>query len=292
MKAVLIILAILLVIGWWQNEKEEAERENRPTVVERIVSGSTESEKALRQPESMTPEQRQLGTEWGNGSKRLYVEQVDALESRLAERMEGGYVWGPESERRVRASIRDLNSAIDRDDFLAVPGRFAEAKEALRLFEAGCRWRAGLRHRSISHIASAEREGYWNADPGWRFLQQGSLEVVRTCRHCHGSGREIVKVDCDNCNGSGWVDGPLSGVTRILGDVSDVLDGAAGAANSVNNAYRAVKGKPSKGGGASHYGSHRRSGGNGQIPCNRCNRTGQVEAVQPCHACGGQGWTR
>lgn len=274
MKAVLIILAILLVIGWWQNEKEEAERENRPTIVERIVSGSTESEKALRQPESMTPEQRQLATEWGNGSKRLYVEQVDALENRLAQRMEGGYIWGTESERRVRSSIRDLNSAIDRDDFLAVPGRFAEAKEALRLFEAGCRWRAGLRHRSISHITSAEREGYWNADSGWRFLQQGSLEVVRNCHRCNGSGREIVKVDCDRCNGTGWVDTPLSGVTGFL-------DGVAGALQAVDDIKH--KRRTSHGGGGRH---------SDQMKCPNCNGRRRVDATQPCHVCGGQGWTR
>ena len=278
MKAVLIILAILLVIGWWQNEKESAASENRPTVVERIVSGSSESEKALRRPELMTPEQRQLAAEWGNGSTRLYVEQVDALESRLAQRMEGGYVWGTESERRARSSIRDLNNAIDRDDFLAVPGRFEEAKEALRLFEAGCRWRAGLRHSSIPHISSAEREGYWNADPGWRFLRQGSLEVVRNCYRCNGSGRETVQVKCDRCNGTGKIQAPLSGVTTALDDLSEFVQG-------VDNFSRALKGKPSRG---SH---HHRSGPN-MIPCDRCNGSRLREAVQPCHVCGGQGWTR
>ena len=225
MKVVLAILAILLVIGWWQNEKENAARANRPTiverflsdspssdkaesesrrssVVERIISGSTASENALRNPESMTPEQRQLAAEWGNGSKRFYVEQVDALEKRLSARMEGGYVWGRESEHRARASIRALNDAIDRDDFLAVPTKFSEAKESLRLFEAGCRWRAGLRHPSIQHIYSAEREGYWNADQGWLFPRQGSLEVARKCRRCNGGGQETVMVTCDRCNGA------------------------------------------------------------------------------------------
>lgn len=292
MKAILIILVVLLVVGLLRDEKGKAWVNDVRQKAETLFSGSTESEKALQKPETMTPEQRQLATEWGNGSKQLYVEQVDALEKQLAKRMEGGYVWGTESERRARASIRALNNAIDRDDFLAVPSRFAEAKESLRLFEAGCRWRAGLRHSSIPHISSAEREGYWNADTGWRFLRQGSLEVVQTCRHCKGGGREVVNVDCDNCNGTGWVDGPLAGMTRFLDDVSDVLDGTASAMNSVNNAYRAAKGKPAKGSGSAPRGPRRPSGGSGQVPCNRCNRTGQVEAVQPCHVCGGQGWTR
>lgn len=292
MKAVLFLLVILLAIGWWHSEKENAKRENRPTVIETLFSGPSESEKALRNPESLTPEQRQLAAEWGTGSKQLYVEQAEVLERRLSARMEGGYTWGSESERRVRASIRALNGAIDRDDFLTVPSKFSEAKEALRLFEAGCRWRAGLRHSSIPHITSAEREGYWNADRGWRFLRQGSLEVVRNCQRCNGSGREVVKVDCDNCNGAGWVDGPLAGVTRFLGDFSDALDGAADAVNSVNNAYRTVKGKHPKGSGPTHHGPRRHSGGSGQVPRNRCNKTGQIEITQTCHACGGQGWTR
>lgn len=274
MKAVLIILAILLVIGWWQNEKESAASENRPTVVERIVSGSTESEKALRRPESMTPEQRQLATEWGNGAKRLYVEQVDALERKLSARMEGGYVWGPESERRVRASIKALNDAIDRDDFLVVPAKFSEAKESLRLFEAGCRWRAGLRHSSLPHISSAEREGFWNADQGWIFPRKGSLEVARTCRRCNGSGREIVKVDCDRCNGTGWVDTPLSGVTGFLEGLSDALQ----TVDDIKHHRR------SHGGGGSRHSD--------QMKCPGCNGRGKVEATQPCHVCGGQGWSR
>lgn len=278
MKAVLIILAILLVIGWWQNEKENAASENRPTVVERIVSGSSESEKALRRPELMTPEQRQLATEWGSGSKRLYVEQVDALERRLSARMEGGYVWGSESERRACASIRALNDAIDRDEFLTVPAKFSEAQESLRLFEAGCRWHPGLRHPSLPHIYSAEREGYWNADQGWVFPRQGSLEVARICYRCKGSRQEIVKVDCDRCNGTGRIQAPLSGVTTALDDLSKFVQG-------VDNFSRALKGKPSRG---SH---HHRSGPN-MIPCDRCNGSRLREAVQPCHVCGGQGWTR
>lgn len=300
MKAVLFILAILFVIGWWKNEKESAKRENRPTVIERIlsdysgsgksgnkngkphfsvfervVSGSTESEKALRNPESMTPEQRQLAAEWGNGSKRLYVEQVDALENRLSARMEGGYVWGSESERRARASIRALNDAIDRDDFLIVPGKFSEAKEAVRLFEAGCRWRAGLRHPSLPHIYSAEREGYWNADQGWRFIAPNrSLEVARTCYRCQGGGREAVLVTCDRCNGTGWVDTPLSGVTGFL----DGLAGALQAVDDIKNKRR------------SHGGGGRRH--SDQMKCPNCNGRRKVEATQPCHVCGGQGWTR
>ena len=301
MKVVLAILAILLVIGWWQNEKEAAAKENRPTVIDRIFSdspatdvggtgnrrpmgvkgifsGPTESEKALRHPESMTPEQRQLATEWGNGAKRLYVEQVDALEGKLSARMEGGYVWGQESERRARASIRALNDAIDRDDFLAVPAKFSEAKESLRLFEAGCRWRAGLRHPSIPHITSGAREGYWNADQGWHFLRQGSLEVVRNCHRCNGSGRETVMVTCDRCNGTGRIATPLSGVTGAIEDISGLVQG-------VDDISRALKGKPSRGG-------HRHHSGQSTMICNQCNGRRRREALQPCSVCGGQGWTR
>ena len=301
MKVVLAILAILLVIGWWQNEKENAARANRPTiverflsdspssdkaesesrrssVVERIISGSTASENALRNPESITPEQRQLAAEWGNGSKRFYVEQVDALEKRLSARMEGGYVWGRESEHRARASIRALNDAIDRDDFLAVPTKFSEAKESLRLFEAGCRWRAGLRHPSIQHIYSAEREGYWNADQGWLFPRQGSLEVARKCRRCNGGGQETVMVTCDRCNGTGRIATPLSGVTGALDDISELVHG-------IDDFSRALKGKPSRGG-------YRHHSSQNTMTCDQCNGRRRREALQPCSVCGGQGWTR
>ena len=278
MKAVLVILVILFAIGWWQSEKENAKRENRPTVIENFFSGPSESEKVLRKPESLTPEQRQLATEWGNGAKNLYVEQVDALERRLSSRMEGGYTWGVESERRVRAAIRALNGAIDRDDFLAVPSRFSEAKEALRLFEAGCRWRAGLRHSAIHHITSAEREGYWNADRGWRFLRQGSLEVVRDCPRCNGSGRETVLVTCDRCNGEGRIQTTLSGITGAIDDLSSLAQG-------IDDFSRALKGKSPRGG-------HRPRSGPSFTACDQCNGRGRREALQPCSVCGGQGWTR
>lgn len=292
MRAIILIVLVILAVRWYLNKNDVKLPDAPRQVVERAIGGSSESDRVLRRPESMTPEQRQLAAEWGNGSKQMYVDQAEALERQLSRRMDGGYVWGPDSERRARAALRALNDSIDRDDFLVVPRRFSEAKDAVRLFEAGCRWRSGMRHSSIPHIHSGVQEGQWDADSGWCFPSGNPRDVARICQHCNGCGRETVNVYCDNCNGAGWVDGPLAGVTRFLDGVAETLNGAADAMNSVNNAYRAAKGKRPKGGGPSHYHGPQPQANNGQIPCNKCNRTGQVQIVQTCSVCGGNGWTR
>lgn len=46
-------------------------------------------------------------------------------------------------------------------------------------------WQPGLRHPNYSNIRSADREGYWNADPGYKFLRDGDLSTrwVPGARH-------------------------------------------------------------------------------------------------------------
>lgn len=292
MRFILIIVVIFFIFKWYTSE-DRSPSDIVKTLAERVSCQpeSRELRKKERDPETMTPEQRQMAMEWGNGGKTRYVARAEELESRVNERMAGGYVWGEDSARRVRSALKMLNHVIDRDDYLSAPKRLEDAEDAVRLFEAGCRWCAGLRHSRYSHISSANREGYWNADSGWIFPDQGSLEVARVCQHCAGSGQEKAWVDCDNCNGTGWVDGPLAGVTRFLDNVSSALDGAASAMNSANNAYRAAKGKRPKGGPPPRHRSPS-SSNNGQVPCNQCNQSGSVEILQPCRRCGGRGWNR
>ncbi len=281
MKIILVLIIVFLAFGWWKSEKENAENEGRRPIWESVISESTKSELALRDPASMTPEERQLAAEWGNGAKRRYVARADAIGQTLAQRMEGGYDWERESERRARAAIRDLNAAIDRDDFLAAPGRLRAAEEAVRLFEAGCRWRAGMRHSTSPHIHSSALEGKWCPDYGWRFLREGSLEVGQTCHCCNGSGWETTWITCNGCNGEGTVMTTLSTITEVIDETTVIV-------HEFDDFLRTLKGKPARGRRERH--GHRPQPT--RTTCRMCNGRGEIQATQQCHVCGGHGWTR
>jgi hypothetical protein len=64
-KIILVLIIVFLAFGWWKSEKENAENEGRRPIWESVISESTKSELALRDPASMTPEERQLAAEWG-----------------------------------------------------------------------------------------------------------------------------------------------------------------------------------------------------------------------------------
>ena len=214
---------------------------------------------------------------WGAGDKRRYVSRSRELSERIEARQAGGYDYGSSSLSKARSALQTLDRAIDRDEWATVPGLFGEAEEAVRLFEASCRWKPGLRHSRFPHIKSAEREGVWNADSGWTFLSRDSLEVVQICSRCNGSGQETVRVDCPQCNGRGRV-------KTTLGSVTEMVDGLSMGIQAFDNFGRALHGKPAHTGATRHDVQ--------MVDCNNCNRTGKVTALKTCSRCGGTGYIR
>lgn len=240
--------------------------------------GATES--TMPRASEMTPEQRRAMQAWGNGGKRVYVERATELEERIGGRLVGGYRWGDESLRKARAALDALNRSIDRDEWNVAEMRYRTATEAVRLFEAGCRWTPGARHNEYRHIYAATQEGIWNADNGWVFVypEEGSLEVARVCARCGGDGVEEVWVTCPTCNGTGRVETPLATGVKILNDVATGLE-------AWDDVSRALKGKPSRGSGV------RRSNVPTQT-CLTCNGRKRVQDKQACSRCSGSGYVR
>ena len=150
--------------------------------------------------------------------------------------------------------------------------------EAVRLFEAGCRWTSGSRHTRYAHIHASSREGVWNADDGWTFVRKNSLEVLQICPECDGSGKEDGWVTCPGCNGEGEVETTLSGFTSFIDDLANGIE-------AVDNFNRALHGKsPHGSGGHSHSRQY--------VTCNTCNGRGEVAQQRRCSRCGGRGTLR
>lgn len=113
----------------------------------------------------------------------------------------------PDNDKLVSATLRDTWKST-KDGYAWTGGSNTE-------------WRKGLPHSKIAHVKSAAKEGYWIADSGYKWVQNGdggmskgvewnpgeidgdrkaaSVEGqwLRKCRACDGEGRK----DCWECGG-------------------------------------------------------------------------------------------
>lgn len=249
----LFLVAIAFFGFWWYLSDGSFTVDSLRAAVERASEGRTESEKAMRHPERMTPEQRQLALDWGAGAKETFVFQASELEKRIDARAEGGYSFDRPAANAARSAVRKLNRAIDRDDFIAAPALMNSAADAVRRFEASCRWQVGARHKKHRHIRSAAQEGRWDADPGWMFPERGSLEPAMQCGYCNGTGRQTVDVRCEQCDGDGVLSSPAMPIVNGL------------------------------------FGGNRLPE---SLPCLKCNGKGWRTMQQSCSVCSGRGWVR
>lgn len=150
---------------------------------------------------------------WGEGGKRAELANADAIRLRLEGRTEGGYEFRHWDLWRARRALKAYDNAIARDFVDKVPALRQAAEDALRVFESGCRWRAGQRHRRDPHLVSGVREGEWKAEAGWVAMPSG----VGTCPDCGGDGGGVREAACGACNGTGRLGGGmyLGGVTIL-----------------------------------------------------------------------------
>lgn len=276
LNAIRIILIIVIIIVF---VKLYNSTELTGDTISNFLCVKTETEKILEHPEQMTSEQREMAAYWGSGGKAKCIKIVEEFEVRLNERKSGGYVWGEHSERRVRNALANLNKAIDMDDFLILDKKIREVEESIRLFESGCRWQKGMCHPKYSHVYSSSNEGFWDAEPGWVFISNDSLEVARICSRCDGNKVEVERVRCGGCNGRGKVPAPMDGIFKGIDDGIKLI-------GAIDDIVKSFEGKKTK---------NRRSRSSykqDMIDCPTCNRTGKVDVEVICTYCSGNGWCK
>lgn len=227
-----------------------------------IVSfGKTETEKAMENPQALTPAQKRMFSSWGEGEKIIYVNKAVSLRNRVEERMQGGYFYNRDSAHRALRDISILETAIRKDDCLVVSKLYDTAENSVHFFEAGCRWQAGMKHLKYSHIRSSVYEGRWEPEQGWGFLHPDdptSYDVGRICQICNGNGIAQVETTCPDCNGQGVRETVLSVGAKFV------------------NMYERHRGRGS-------------IVPDGPVTCSRCNRRGSILQPQQCPKCGGTG---
>ena len=183
-----------------QTENDSAE-ESRPSATDEDPpreSAAQTRERAMR--------------EW-SAVKRDYIRQADSLRARIDAKLCGAYEFGRVSEERAERALRTLERVIDENDAVHAPTALDEAKQSVTLFEESCRWQSGMSHVSAPHVVSASREGVWQPEEGWFWVNSAddSLAVAKRCRRCDGTGSVRGTVRCDACGGLGTRPGFLGG---------------------------------------------------------------------------------
>ena len=220
----------------------------------------------MEHPETMTDDERRLAEEW-EGAKPRYFAKLDQIKTAYAQKSVPPYRFNARYAEKLQGAIRDLENAVNYDDFLVVPERCDAATDALRRFESSCSWQAGVSRGNGTHMHSGYREGSWEPDNGYTLVNRGgqlAAMQVSTCRNCRGVGYLIQKVSCPNCNGRGRVANPMA----QIGDAMNLVGGILGAKKG-----RRMPNIPRQ---------------KAEIPCSSCNN-GRVEQRIQCPNCNGQG---
>lgn len=219
----------------------------------------------LEHPETMTDEERQMAEKWEQ-VKPQYFSELNQIKTLFKKKTVVPYRYNERYAEKLRAAIIDLDNAVNYDDFLVVPDRCDNAKDALRRFESSCEWQAGVSKGPGTHMHSGNYEGSWLPDRGYVMVNRGGEMVaaqVAECRSCRGNGYKIQQVYCQTCNGRGRVPNPMAQV----GNVVDIV-GAFGGKNR-----RRVPRMPKQ---------------PSEINCSACNR-GRIQQQVQCSSCNGQG---
>ena len=202
-----------------------------------------------------------------------YVRECDVISQNVRNVQNGPYYYDSRLANQILSNASQLKRKINTEKPKVVDSLCLQLQQSYREFKSTCRWRSGVRHPSIAHVISSDRENTWNAESGWEFVRPGTsdLSVRKTvtaqrCNKCKGSGRVTTKCRCVRCNGNGRIKNPASEVGQAVKDVVGIFGG--------RNARR-IRNVPT---------------GPAYITCPDCGgRRFSVQEIN-CDGCGGSGY--
>lgn len=161
-----------------------------------------------------------------------YIRECDVISQNVRNVQNGPYYYDSQLANQILSNASQLRWKINTEKPKIVDSLCLQLQQSYREFKSSCRWRSGVRHPSIAHVFSSDRENTWNAENGWEFVHPGTSDlsvrkkvVAQRCNKCRGSGRITVKYRCGRCGGNGRIKNPAAEVGQAVKDVVNIFGG-------------------------------------------------------------------
>lgn len=161
----------------------------------------------LDHPETMTDEEMVLAENWVAGDKGKYHAAMAQARGELGQKTQMPYRCNSRFAQQLEETLRELETAIADDDFLAAKEWLVKTHDALIAFRGSCVWQPGMR-RGDGWQSSA-LEGEWELEPGYE-IYNGRPARVEICGLCHGNKYTERSERCGQCRGSGKIRNPAA----------------------------------------------------------------------------------